>query len=80
MVLGRRCSHRAHNPDVVAGLDPLAHHNAFGWREGRDPSSHFDMGAYLTAYAGVAAADINPLQHFLQFAAAEGRSGFGHLF
>ncbi|HEY8611702.1 MAG TPA: hypothetical protein VIL69_15035, partial [Roseomonas sp.] len=73
--------YRANSPDVTAaGLDPLAHYNAFGWHEGRNPSSHFNTQAYLAAYADVAAAGINPLQHFLQYGAAEGRSGFGDLF
>ena len=40
----------AHNPDVLqAGVDPVAHFNFFGWREGRDPSGFFDTSAYLNA-------------------------------
>jgi len=44
--------------------------------EGRDPSTSFDTDAYLAAYPDVAAAHINPLQHFLQFGIHEGRSPF----
>jgi hypothetical protein len=36
-----------------------------------------DTRAYLAAYSDVAAADIDPLQHFLQFGIYEGRSSFG---
>ena len=46
----------------------------FGWHEGRDPSVDFDTTAYLAAYPDVAAANINPLVHFLQFGQHEGRS------
>ena len=48
----------------------------FGWHEGRDPSVGFDTTDYLAAYADVAAADVNPLAHFLQFGIHEGRSPF----
>ena len=48
----------------------------FGWHEGRDPSVAFDTTSYLAAYPDVAAADVNPLQHFLQFGMHEGRSAF----
>jgi len=32
---------------------------------------------YLAAYADVAAANVNPLEHYLTFGIYEGRSAFG---
>ncbi|MGK7867798.1 calcium-binding protein [Falsiroseomonas sp. E2-1-a20] len=64
----------AANPDVAAtGLDAYQHYDAFGWREGRDPSAQFDTRLYLQANPDVAAAGINPLAHFLANGQAEGR-------
>ena len=48
----------------------------FGAKEGRDPSPFFDSSAYLAAYQDVAAAGVNPLEHFLYFGIQEGRSAF----
>ena len=48
--------------------------NQFGWLEGRDPSVGFDTTAYLAANPDVAAAQVDPLAHFLQFGIHEGRS------
>jgi len=60
----------------AAGINPLDHYNAFGWREGRDPSADFDTTDYLAAYPDVAAAHVNPLTHYLQHGVHEGRSAF----
>ncbi|MDP1643271.1 MAG: hypothetical protein Q8L59_13935 [Phenylobacterium sp.] len=61
-------------PDVdAAGLDPVSHYIAAGWREGRDPAPWFSSAAYLEDHPDVAAAGRNPLAHFLQFGAQEGR-------
>jgi len=46
----------------------------FGWHEGRDPSAVFSTNGYLMTYTDVAADGGNPLQHYLQFGMAEGRS------
>ena len=64
----------------AAGVNPLDHYHAFGWKEGRDPSIDFDTTAYLDAYADVKAAHVDPLTHYLQFGQHEGRSPFadGH--
>ena len=63
-----------HNPDVAAaGVDPLAHFNAFGWHEGRNPNAWFDTAGYLSHYADVAAAGVNPLDHYHAFGWQEGR-------
>lgn len=56
--------------------DPLAHYIAHWSDSGHpyDPSVNFDTGAYLAANADVAAAGVNPLQHYLIFGINEGRS------
>ncbi|KTR08016.1 hypothetical protein NS365_02100 [Aureimonas ureilytica] len=57
----------------AAGVDPLAHFNASGFREGRNPNPYFDVKAYLSANPDVAKAGVNPLDHYAQSGAAEGR-------
>ena len=52
------------------------HFHQSGWREGRDPSGDFDTTLYLIHNPDVAAAGIDPLEHYLQFGRAEGRSAF----
>lgn len=65
------------NPDVAAaGMDPLVHYEAYGWREGRDPSLLFSTRSYLEANPDVAAAGVNPLEHYLNHGQAEGRATF----
>lgn len=70
------------NPDVAraalaAGGDSFAfaygHYETFGWHEGRDPNAFFDVKGYLSAYADVKAAGIDPLQHYDLFGWREGR-------
>ncbi|PHK94877.1 hypothetical protein CR162_10570 [Pseudoroseomonas rhizosphaerae] len=64
----------ARNPDVAAaGMDPQAHFDQFGWREGRDPNAWFDLDYYLANNADVAAAGVNPVQHYLEFGWTEHR-------
>jgi len=61
-------------PDVFhAGVDPHAHYDIFGWREGRDPNPFFDSTGYLASNPDVAAAGANPLDHYHQFGWHEGR-------
>lgn len=57
----------------AAGVDPLAHFNVSGFREGRNPNAYFDVKAYLAANPDVAKAGVNPLDHYVQNGAAEGR-------
>jgi hypothetical protein len=60
--------------DVLqVGIDPTAHFNASGWREGRDPSGFFDVSAYLAAHPDVRASGINPLDHYHASGWREGR-------
>ncbi|MGD9823865.1 MAG: matrixin family metalloprotease [Desulfobacter sp.] len=64
----------ASNSDVAgAGLDPVEHFNTYGWQEGRNPSSLFDVAFYLSANPDVSAAGINPLTHYLESGWIEGR-------
>ncbi len=69
----------AKNPDVAAAVQQgvlssaEAHFYTYGWREGRNPSAAFDVKAYAADHPDVAAAGLNPLLHFLQYGAAEGR-------
>lgn len=63
-----------HNSDVVsAGVDLAAHYVNFGWREGREPSEHFDGQYYLRRYADVSEAGLCPLIHYLRYGLTEGR-------
>jgi hypothetical protein len=55
------------NIDVrLAGVDPVEHFMADGWKEGRSPSAAFSVRDYLLANPDVAVAGINPLIHYLQ--------------
>ena len=45
----------------------------FGWHEGRNPNAWFDTAGYLAHYADVAAAGVNPLEHYELFGWKEGR-------
>ena len=40
-------------------------------------SKGFDSTAYLAAFGDVAQARLDPMQHYLQYGATEGRSTFG---
>jgi hypothetical protein len=61
---------------AAANLNPLTHYDAFGWKEGRDPSRAFDTGDYLAHNPDVVASHGDPLAHFLAYGAAEGRLPF----
>jgi hypothetical protein len=66
-------------PDVSAAVDAgyiesgEAHFDSYGWTEGRDPCGNFDTTFYLTCYPDVAAAGINPLDHYLSWGRHESR-------
>ncbi len=52
-------------PDIrEAGIDALEHFIRSGWREGRNPNSHFSTNEYLDANPDVRAANINPFYHY----------------
>ncbi|XYK80787.1 MAG: hypothetical protein ROO70_00830 [Labrenzia sp.] len=49
------------------------HYDNFGWKEGSDPNFHFDTSFYLAENPDVAAAGVNPFDHFLSNGVHEGR-------
>lgn len=53
-----------------------AHYNTFGRFEGSDPSASFSTTYYLTTYPDVAAAGVNPFDHFLANGALEMRQPY----
>lgn len=55
---------------------PLQHFLRMGWREGHNPSAAFNMSGYLSANPDVAAAQVNPLLHFLSYGCQEKRQGW----
>jgi hypothetical protein len=65
-------------PDIGPGLDPVEHYALFGWREGRSPNANFSSAWYRRKYSDVAAANIDPLLHFLRQGRAEGRRAVPH--
>ena len=65
--------YRAVNKDVG---NPLDHYHQLGWHEGRDPSANFDTTLYLLRNPDVAAAGVDPLEHYLAFGASEGRQAY----
>lgn len=68
------------HPDVAAAVargdlaSGYQHLVRWGGAEGRSPSPWMDAGTYLAANPDVAAAGIDPLSHFLQWGALEGRA------
>lgn len=70
------------NPDVAkaaisAGGDSFVfaynHYEQYGWHEGRNPNSVFDVRGYLSTFADVRAAGIDPLAHYDTNGWQEGR-------
>lgn len=57
----------------AAGIDPLDHFVAHGWREGRRPNPYFDPAWYLAEYPDVREAELNPLLHYVRHGEAERR-------
>ena len=63
--------YRRMNPDVTAaGVAPLAHYVAYGWRENRDPNQLFASAWYLSAHPETLAAKAEPLRHYVEIGAA----------
>lgn len=59
------------NPGVTGNL--LQHYATVGWLQGKNPSAQFDGARYLEENPDVAAANMNPLEHFLIYGRYEGR-------
>lgn len=53
--------------------DPIWHYLRSGWKQGRDPSPHFDTDFYVSWNKDVRLAGINPFDHFLAYGKNEGR-------
>ncbi len=54
-------------PDIrKADINPLWHYVCFGWREGRNPSPHFDTTSYVEKNPEVKNLGINPLVHAIR--------------
>lgn len=70
----------ARNADVAQAVkhgtlaSGFEHYKAWGWSEGRTPSGWMDTAAYLRDNPDVEAAHLDPLLHYLQHGAQEGRS------
>jgi len=70
------------NPDVAkAALGVVGdasefaydHYSHYGWQEGRNPNSLFDVRGYLNTFADVRASNSDPLAHFDNYGWKEGR-------
>jgi len=58
----------------MADIDPLKHFMTTGWKEGRNPSTQFDLSFYLMRNPDVREAEVNPLLHYIRHGQSEGRS------
>lgn len=63
----------------MSGRTPRCSTTRIGRRERRDPGPDFGAGAYLMANPDVAAACIEPLQHYIRHGRPEGRPTFRSL-
>lgn len=62
------------NPDVgSAGADPVRHFRQNGWKEGRDPSSDFNVRYYIQRYMG-SNRSVDPVTLHLEVGVAAGHS------
>jgi hypothetical protein len=53
------------NPDVkAAGVKALTHYRKFGWKEGRNPSIHFDSKFYIGQFSKEYDNSLDPLSHY----------------
>lgn len=54
------------NADVkAAGIDPVTHFHQYGWKEGRNPSSHFIISTILREYPEIRETSQNPILYVL---------------
>lgn len=55
------------NADVKAsGIDAATHFHLYGWKEGRNPSSHFNMSMILKEYPEIRKKSQNPILYILE--------------
>ncbi|MDD2862047.1 MAG: hypothetical protein PHI71_13395, partial [Acidiphilium sp.] len=57
----------AQKPDLPPDADPTIHFCVIGWRDGRKPNPYFDPAFYRDRNPDIAAADTNPLVHYIEF-------------
>ena len=63
------------NPDVrESGDDPLMHYIYYGFKEGRNPNTHFDGFLYLESNTDVKETNLNPLIHYSLYGMKKGGS------
>lgn len=65
-------SHRYRDVEKL-GISAAEHYLRLGYLLGRDPSLKFSTDFYLKAHPDVAAANINPLIHYLEYGISEAR-------
>lgn len=53
--------------------DPVTHYLTIGWKEGKNPSNHFDGNTYLELNLDVKRANVNPLLHYEKYGRKECR-------
>jgi len=56
-----------------AGVDALAHYNASGWHENRNPDAFFSTQFYLASNSDVRASGVNPLDQYGSVGWQQGR-------
>ncbi len=64
----------ARYPDAAGHASAAAHYARHGWKQGKDPNPNFSTAWYLSDNPDVAAAEINPLLHYLRQGRVEGRT------
>lgn len=62
--------------DCLGDLDPVIHYLFVGWKNGYNPSIHFNNDAYLSNYTDVWYSNMNPLIHYELYGKKEGRKIF----
>lgn len=59
--------YKSKNPDIAeAGVDPVRHFHMHGWKEGRNPSSEFDLKFYTKKYEKYIGGKKNPLLYHIR--------------
>jgi hypothetical protein len=75
-ILKSRLLNPAYYKSTYKGVygDPIEHFIRIGWKSGLKPCPDFHTEWYLTVNADVRASGLNPLVHYVQFGAQEGRN------
>ncbi|CAH6828712.1 hypothetical protein VCHA34P112_170108 [Vibrio chagasii] len=62
------------NKDVSeSDVEPIEHYLNFGWKEGRNPCSWFNVNSYLRLNEDVRISGVEPFNHYLEFGKSEKR-------